>query len=190
MQLTPEQQTIGRRNFLKAVAGVPALAGLGTAAALKGPVRGGPVRVGFIGLGGEGRVLLAQVDPAYAQVLALADINPTSSRRPMRSLRRRSALRRTARTGFREDDEPHRWRYARWCLRVDGRLIASSRCASSQRRPCRASQGVRCRSGSAGSGARRAGRVWGMRREVWGWIGVLRRRSCRDLSDQTGVRPR
>ena len=76
MQLTPEQQTIGRRNFLKAVAGVPALAGLGTAAALKGPVRGGPVRVGFIGLGGEGRVLLAQVDPAYAQVLALADINP------------------------------------------------------------------------------------------------------------------
>ena len=76
MQLTPEQQAIGRRNFLKAVAGVPALAGLGTAAALKGPVRGGPVRVGFIGLGGEGRVLLAQVDPAYAQVLALADINP------------------------------------------------------------------------------------------------------------------
>jgi len=72
VQLTPEQQTIGRRNFLKAVAGVPALAGLGTAAALKGPVRGGPVRVGFIGLGGEGRVLLAQVDPAYAQVLALA----------------------------------------------------------------------------------------------------------------------
>ena len=65
MQLTPEQQTIGRRNFLKAVAGVPALAGLGTAAALKGPVRGGPVRMGFIGLGGEGRVLLAQVDPAY-----------------------------------------------------------------------------------------------------------------------------
>ena len=26
MNLTPEQQTVGRRNFLKAVAGVPALA--------------------------------------------------------------------------------------------------------------------------------------------------------------------
>jgi predicted dehydrogenase len=77
MNLTPEQQAVGRRNFLKAVAGVPALAGLGAAAALEGPVRGGPVRVGFIGLGGEGRVLLAQTDPAFAEVRALCDINPT-----------------------------------------------------------------------------------------------------------------
>ncbi len=76
MHLTPEQQTVGRRNFLKVVAGVPAIAGLGTAAALNGPVRGGPVRVGFIGVGGEGRVLLAQTDPAYAEVVALCDINP------------------------------------------------------------------------------------------------------------------
>jgi predicted dehydrogenase len=74
--LTPEQQALGRRNFLKVVAGVPALAGLGVAAALEGPVRGGPVRVGFIGIGGEGRVLLAQTDPAYADVRALCDINP------------------------------------------------------------------------------------------------------------------
>ncbi len=76
MNLTPEQQTVGRRNFLKAVAGVPALAGLGVAAATRGPVAGGPVRVGFVGLGGEGRVLLAQVDPAFADVKALCDINP------------------------------------------------------------------------------------------------------------------
>ncbi len=76
MNLTPEQQTIGRRNFLKAVAGVPALAGLGAAAAWKGPVRGGPVKVGFIGVGGEGRVLLGSVDPAFAEVRALCDINP------------------------------------------------------------------------------------------------------------------
>jgi predicted dehydrogenase len=74
--LTPEQQTVGRRNFLKAVAGVPALAGLGVAAATRGPVAGGAVRLGFIGLGGEGRVLLAQVDPAFAHVAALCDINP------------------------------------------------------------------------------------------------------------------
>jgi predicted dehydrogenase len=77
VNLTPEQQEIGRRNFLKVVAGVPALAGLGTAAAMKGPLHGGPVKVGFIGLGGEGRVLLAQVDPAFAEVVALADINPS-----------------------------------------------------------------------------------------------------------------
>ena len=76
MTLTPEQRALGRRNFLKAVAGVPALAGLGVAAATHGPVRGGPVRVGFIGLGGEGRVLLAQTDPMYAEVRALCDINP------------------------------------------------------------------------------------------------------------------
>lgn len=77
MNLTPEQQEIGRRNFLKVVAGVPALAGLGTVAAMKGPLHGGPVKVGFIGVGGEGRVLLAQVDPAFAEVVALADINPS-----------------------------------------------------------------------------------------------------------------
>lgn len=81
MNLTPEQQALGRRNFLKVVAGVPALAGLGTAAAMKGPLHGGPVRVGFIGVGGEGRVLLAQVDPAFAEVRAMADINPTQLQR-------------------------------------------------------------------------------------------------------------
>jgi predicted dehydrogenase len=76
VNLTPEQQALGRRNFLKAMAGVPALAGLGAAAAFEGPVRGGPVRVGFIGVGGEGRVLLAQADPTYCDVRALCDINP------------------------------------------------------------------------------------------------------------------
>ena len=76
MNLTPEQQAIGRRNFMKVAAGLPALAGLGAAAAVNGPVRGGPVRLGFIGLGGEGRVLLEQTDPAYATVAALCDINP------------------------------------------------------------------------------------------------------------------
>jgi predicted dehydrogenase len=77
VNLTPEQEALGRRNFLKAIAGVPALAGLGAAAALRGPVPGGPVRVGIVGVGGEGRVLLEQTDPAFAEVRALCDINPT-----------------------------------------------------------------------------------------------------------------
>src|SRR5262249_26809913 len=76
MTLTAGQQAAGRRNFLKAVAGTPALALLGAAALKRGPVRGGPVRVGFIGVGGEGRVLLEQTDPAFAEVRALCYVNP------------------------------------------------------------------------------------------------------------------
>jgi predicted dehydrogenase len=76
MNLTPEQQDLGRRNFLRALAGTPALAALGAATALKGPVRGGPVRLGFVGLGGQGRVLLEATDGAHAEVVALCDINP------------------------------------------------------------------------------------------------------------------
>ncbi len=78
MNLTPEQMAAGRRNFLRALAGTPALAALGAAAALKGPVRGGPVRVGFVGVGSQGRTLLTNTDPAFAQVVALCDINPAS----------------------------------------------------------------------------------------------------------------
>src|SRR5436309_6247821 len=78
MHLTPEQETLGRRNFLKALAGTPALAALGAAAAMKGPVRGGPVKVGFVGVGAQGRVLLTNTEPAYADVRALCDINPAS----------------------------------------------------------------------------------------------------------------
>src|SRR5687768_1819833 len=81
MNLTPEQMAAGRRNFLKALAGTPALAALGAATAMKGPVRGGPVRVGFLGVGGQGRALLTNVDPAFAEVRALCDINPNSLKR-------------------------------------------------------------------------------------------------------------
>ena len=76
MSLTPEQKELGRRNFMRALAGTPALAALGAAAVTKGPVKGGPVRLGYVGLGGQGRVLLENTDPRYAQVVALCDINP------------------------------------------------------------------------------------------------------------------
>jgi predicted dehydrogenase len=78
VRLTPEQRAIGRRNFLRALAGTPALATLGGASAMAAPVRGGPVRIGFIGVGGQGRALLGHVDPAFGQVIAMADINPAS----------------------------------------------------------------------------------------------------------------
>ena len=81
MNLTPEQMAIGRRNFLKAIAGVPAVAALGTAAAIRGPARGGAVRVGFVGVGGQGRALLGRLDPVFADVRAMADINPVSLQR-------------------------------------------------------------------------------------------------------------
>jgi predicted dehydrogenase len=84
--LTPEQEAAGRRNFLKIVAGTPALVALGAAAATRGPVPGGPVRVGFVGVGGQGRVLLTQtaigaVPSRYAEIKAIADINPDSLKR-------------------------------------------------------------------------------------------------------------
>ena len=75
MNLTPEQQEIGRRNFLKAIAGTPAVAALAGAAALKGPKRGGPVKAALVGSGGEGKVLLSQCDKAWIDVRAICDIN-------------------------------------------------------------------------------------------------------------------
>jgi predicted dehydrogenase len=78
VNLTPEQETLGRRNFLRALAGTPALAALGAAAATRGPVPGGRVKLAWIGTGGQGRALLTRMDPAHADVRALCDINPTS----------------------------------------------------------------------------------------------------------------
>jgi predicted dehydrogenase len=81
MNLTPEQQALGRRNFLRVLAGTPAIAALGAAAAAKGPVPGGPVRVGFIGVGSQGRALLDSVQSTHTDVRALCDINPSSLKR-------------------------------------------------------------------------------------------------------------
>jgi predicted dehydrogenase len=78
MNLTPEQMATGRRNFLKTIAGVPAVAALGAASMAKGPVKGGRVRVGFIGVGGQGRALLSRIDHTYVEVKAMADIRPDS----------------------------------------------------------------------------------------------------------------
>ena len=81
MHLTPEDKELGRRNFLKALAGTPALAALGGALAVRGPIKGGPVRVGAIAIGSHGRGHMHRPDLAYCNLVAVADINPDSLRR-------------------------------------------------------------------------------------------------------------
>jgi hypothetical protein len=76
MVLTPEEVAIGRRNFMKAMAGAPPLLALGAAAALRGPIRGGPVKAGFIGPGSQGKVLLGQCNKDFIDLRAVCDINP------------------------------------------------------------------------------------------------------------------
>jgi predicted dehydrogenase len=76
MNLTDEQKEQGRRNFLKAIAGTPALVALGTAAVLRGPIKGGPVKAAVIGTGGMGRGLIVQCQREFIDLKALCDINP------------------------------------------------------------------------------------------------------------------
>jgi predicted dehydrogenase len=76
MNLTEEQKTEGRRNFLKALAGTPALVALGAAATTVGPVSGGPVKAGVVGVGGMGTELVARCQKEFIDVRAVCDINP------------------------------------------------------------------------------------------------------------------
>jgi predicted dehydrogenase len=76
VHLTSEQQEQGRLNFRKALAGTRAEAVLSGAELPKGPLDGGPVRLGWIGVGVQGRNVLKRSDPAFADARALCDINP------------------------------------------------------------------------------------------------------------------
>ena len=77
MQLTDEMKGRGRRNFLKAMAGAPALVALGAAAVTRGPVKGGPVRAALIGTGDMGTGHLRNsCDKNFIDLQALCDINP------------------------------------------------------------------------------------------------------------------
>ena len=76
MNLTEEQKTLGRRNFIKAVAGVPALIALGGVAVTRGPVRGGPVKIALVGTGDMGKAHLNQYQQEFCDLKALCDINP------------------------------------------------------------------------------------------------------------------
>ena len=101
MQLTEEQKVQGRRNFLKAVAGAPALAALGAAALTRGPLRGGPVRMALVGTGDFGRMVLGQYRKEYVELKALCDINPR---------RRAAASEALAKAGWPRPNEYDDWR--------------------------------------------------------------------------------
>ena len=87
--LTPEERTVGsrtitkpsgvsRRDFLKGVIAAGAVSGGGLGALYFGYQEdpGNPVRIGVIGTGDEGNVLIGAVNPEYIQVVAIADIRP------------------------------------------------------------------------------------------------------------------
>jgi predicted dehydrogenase len=101
MNLTDEQKEQGRRNFLRAIAGTPALVALGVAVAARGPIKGGPVKAAVIGTGGMGRGLIAQCQKEFIDLRAICDINP----------KRRSAVAESmAKAGWPKPKEYEDWR--------------------------------------------------------------------------------
>src|SRR6185503_13840511 len=94
--LTPEQKQVGKQNFQEAtgtlmrssrreflatvgiVGGTAAAAGLGAKYFDYGPKLDDRLRVGIIGTGDEGNVLIGALNPDYIDVVAIADIRPYS----------------------------------------------------------------------------------------------------------------
>ncbi len=83
MQLTPEQEQLGKENFNEAVSFTRRSFLVGAAAALPtlgaayfgySAIQGSPVKVGFIGSGDEGSVLLTQHPKEYMDIVAVADL--------------------------------------------------------------------------------------------------------------------
>ena len=100
MNLTEEQKTLGRRNFLKVAAGAPALVALGAAAITRGPVRGGPVKFALIGTGDMGNGHLSQYQKEFLDLKALCDINPK---------RRAAAAEKMVQKGWPKPNEYDNW---------------------------------------------------------------------------------
>jgi predicted dehydrogenase len=94
MHLTPEERQIGKQNFDEAtgttrreflttlgfVGGTAAVVGLGAKYFNYAPVED-RLRVGIIGTGDEGGVLIGAINPAYIDVVAITDIRPYSLHR-------------------------------------------------------------------------------------------------------------
>jgi predicted dehydrogenase len=101
MNLTEEQKTVGRRNFLKVAAGAPALVALGAAALTRGPIGGGPVKFALIGTGDMGNGHLGQYQKEFLDLKALCDINPK---------RRAAAVEKMVKKGWPKPNEYEDWR--------------------------------------------------------------------------------
>jgi predicted dehydrogenase len=101
MNLTEEMKDKGRRNFLKAMAGAPALAALGAAAVTRGPIKGGAVKLALIGTGDMGSGHLRQMQKEYINLKALCDINPK---------RRATASENAVKAGWTKPAEYDDWR--------------------------------------------------------------------------------
>src|SRR5499427_3463608 len=101
MELTDEMKDRGRRNFLKAIAGAPALLALGAAALTRGPAKGGPVKAAHIGQGDMGTGHLKQCQREFIDLKALCDINPR---------RRRAAAEMLVKAGWPQPKEYDNWR--------------------------------------------------------------------------------
>jgi predicted dehydrogenase len=89
MYLSPEEKTAGqanfqnaigvtRRDFLKTGIAAGAVSGAGLGAMYFGYEAsvGNPLRIGVIGTGDEGNVLLGAITPSFIQVVAISDIRP------------------------------------------------------------------------------------------------------------------
>ncbi len=94
MNLTPEEREIGRGNYYDAVGHTrrdflkgALAAGIGSSAAAGAMYFGyessvgDPVRIGVIGTGDEGNILIGALNPDYVQVVAISDIRPSSIHR-------------------------------------------------------------------------------------------------------------
>jgi predicted dehydrogenase len=102
MNLTDEMKDRGRRSFLKAIAGAPALVALGVAAATRGPIKGGPVKAAVIGTGDMGTGHLEKhCQKEFIDIRALCDINPG---------RRRAASEMMVKAGWPKPAEYDDWR--------------------------------------------------------------------------------
>lgn len=75
---TPAAQDVSRRDFIKGTLATGAVVGGGLGAFYFGYDRavGSPLRVGVIGTGDEGSVLLGALNPEFIQVRSIADIRP------------------------------------------------------------------------------------------------------------------
>ena len=93
-QLSPDERKVGRENYYSAVTAhdqlnrrdflIQAIAAGGITAAGIGAMYfgyqqpGQPVRIGIVGTGDEGNVLIGALNPNYVQVRAICDIRPSS----------------------------------------------------------------------------------------------------------------